>query len=415
MKIWLTEIGEPLPLTPGRRLMRAGLLAEALSAAGHDVTWWTSTFDHVAKVHRLPNQDTVTLAANYRIELLHARGYSSNHSLARMRHQHRIAKAFGRRAPGAPQPDLVYCCVPTLEVTDVAVRYAVRRGVPVVVDVRDLWPDVFLDAVPRGLRLLARVALHGQFRRAARIFRQATAIVAVSQSYLEWALRYAARPRGRWDGVFPHGYPTETIAPEELDRARQLLTAMGVDGRRVICTFVGTFGHSYDLAPVILTARRMLAAGDRRVLFVLAGDGERAGEWRALADGLTNVVFTGWLSAAGIAALMRMSSVGVAAYVAGAAQGLPNKIFEFLSAGLPVLSSLRGEAEALLEESGCGLTYSAGEAASFSAALERLLADPGGGQAMACRARARFEADFRADQVYPALTRHLESVVTAAR
>jgi len=110
-----------------------------------------------------------------------------------------------------------------------------------------------------------------------------------------------------------------------------------------------------------------------------------------------------------------MSSVGVAAYVAGAAQGLPNKIFEFLSAGLPVLSSLRGEAEALLEESGCGLTYSAGEAASFSAALERLLADPGGGQAMACRARARFEADFRADQVYPALTRHLESVVTAAR
>jgi len=313
------------------------------------------------------------LATNYRIELLHAPGYATNHGLARMRHHRRIAAVFARCAPSAVAPDLAYCCLPTLEVTDAVLDYALPRGIPVVVDVRDLWPDVFLDAVPSGLRLVARAALHGEFRRVARILRRATAIVAISERYLQWALRYAGRPRGAWDRVFPHGYPRSMVAPVELAQARQQLAALGVDARRTVSSFVGTFGHSYDLRPVIVTARRMLEVGDLRAQFVFAGDGERAGEWRQLANGLTNVVFTGWLSAAGIAALLGMSSIGLAAYVAGAAQGLPNKIFEFLSAGLPILSSLGGEAAALLEEAGCGLTYSARDPASFAAALERLL------------------------------------------
>ena len=415
MRIWITEIAEPLPMTPGRRLMRAGLAAEALTAAGHEVTWWTSTFDHVAKAHRLRSDDTYVLASNYQIEFLHARGYSTNHSITRMRHHRQIAAAFARRAPGGPAPDLVYCCIPTLEVTDAALRYARPRNIPVVVDVRDLWPDVFLGTVPGGLRLLARAALHREFTRARWIFRQATAIVAISEKYLEWALRYADRPEGRWDHVFPHGYPTEAITPEEVENARQELLTVGVDPGRIICTFVGTFGHSYDLAPAIETARRLSEAGDQRVMFVFAGDGGRDSEWRALAGGLTNVVFTGWLSASGIQALMRMSSVGLAAYRDDAPQGLPNKIFEFLSAGLPILSSLRGEAEALLEEAGCGLTYSAREPASFAVALERLVADPGARHEMSRRAQAKFEKEFRADYVYPALVRHLEGLVKVGR
>ena len=136
-------------------------------------------------------------------------------------------------------------------------------------------------------------------------------------------------------------------------------------------------------------------------------------QWRRLAKGLTNVVFTGWLSAAGIAALLGMSSIGLAAYVDGAAQGLPNKIFEFLSAGLPILSSLGGEAAALLEDAGCGLTYSARDPASFAAALNRLLDQPVARRDMGRRALAKFEADFQADHIYPTLVRHLEALVTA--
>ena len=87
-------------------------------------------------------------------------------------------------------------------------------------------------------------------------------------------------------------------------------------------------------------------------------------------------------------------------------------MYEYLSAGVPILSSLRGETEALLAGAACGLTYSARDPGSFAAALEALLADPERRRAMGGRALAKFERDFRADAVYAALVRHLEGIVT---
>ena len=72
-----------------------------------------------------------------------------------------------------------------------------------------------------------------------------------------------------------------------------------------------------------------------------------------------------------------------------------------------------GEAAALLEDAGCGLTYSARDPASFAAALNRLLDQPAARSDMGRRALAQFEADFQANHIYPMLVRHLEALVTA--
>src|SRR2546423_12224560 len=110
--------------------MRVGMLAERLASAGHDVTWWTSTFDHVAKVQRFAEDSTERVAGNYRIELLHAPGYASNPCLAPARHHRRIAAAFARRAAGDLPPGLVACCIPTLAVTEAALGDATSLGLP---------------------------------------------------------------------------------------------------------------------------------------------------------------------------------------------------------------------------------------------------------------------------------------------
>ena len=51
MKIWIVTIGEPLPIEKNKRLHRSGILMTYLQRAGHEVVWWTSTFEHVSKVH----------------------------------------------------------------------------------------------------------------------------------------------------------------------------------------------------------------------------------------------------------------------------------------------------------------------------------------------------------------------------
>jgi hypothetical protein len=58
--VWLLKIGEYLPIDGGEeRLMRMGLIADALRARNCVVTWWATTYDHLRK--RYPLNPRATL------------------------------------------------------------------------------------------------------------------------------------------------------------------------------------------------------------------------------------------------------------------------------------------------------------------------------------------------------------------
>ena len=75
MKIWLLTIGEPVPLGAGvrDRLHRTGAFARYLVSRGHEVTWWTSAFDHFRKQHLAAEDTFLTEPDGLGIRLLRAR------------------------------------------------------------------------------------------------------------------------------------------------------------------------------------------------------------------------------------------------------------------------------------------------------------------------------------------------------
>lgn len=401
VRVWIIELAEPLPFEEGRRLMRCGLLAEHLAASGHDVTWWSSSFSHIGKSFRCSSEQSVAVAPNYRVELLHGPGYRRNVSLARMRSQARRAKRFGALAPTRPRPDVIFAAMPTLEVSEAAVAWGRRQKVPVVVDIRDKWPDAFVPLMPRSVRPLARLALAPEFRRIRRICTGATALFAVSEDYLGWGLAYAARPRRATDGVFVLGYDSDRVTPGLTDAA--FIERLGIQPHHTVVCFIGAFGATYDLDTVLRAARRVWDAGNQGVRFVLAGDGPRAAAWRRAAVDLPNVILPGWLSAMQISALLGRAQMGLAAYAAEAPQSLPNKPFEYFAGGLPVLSSLPGELARLLDVEGVGHFYEPGDDEALADLIERRHHDEPGTRAMGTRARHLAETRFAA----AAITRRL--------
>jgi glycosyltransferase involved in cell wall biosynthesis len=411
MRVWLITVGEPLPgLSGNSRLWRTGMLSDELGRRGHDVVWWTSRFDHFGKRFFEWRSRDYSVEANVVIRFLDGRPYRRNIGMARMVNHWQVARDFRALAEGYPRPDAILCSFPTIELGSAATRLGRRLGIPVVLDVRDLWPDIFLDAAPRPLKPVARLLLHHYFRATTRALQAASGIVGVSRGYLDWGLSRAGRAEGSTDRVFPLGYSLPRPTVESRDAGRALLRRFGVDWNGIACLFAGTLGRTYDLAPVLQAAREL--AG-RPFRFVICGDGERAPEWRERAKGLENVHFTGWLDQQDMRAALAGADIGLAAYAAGAPQGLPNKVIEYLAAGLPVLSSLEGETRQLLEEQGCGCTYPAADARALLAALASLESSDRRAQ-MSEISRLVFETRFQAHTVYGEFADFLEQQASAS-
>jgi len=419
MKIWIVEISDFLPKIDGdNRLYRAGMLAEALVESGHKVLWWSSTFNHQLRRQRFNISTTIDIQKNFRLRLLYGPGYDRSISLNRWNHNRTIAREFARETKETTinvQPDIIYACLPTLEVSEQAVLYGVRHGVPVVIDIVDQWPEIYLSLLPRFLRpIFRKTLLKFEFSRAHRILSQATSIIGVSAINVEYGLRLAERnacPRDKW---FPLASPVNSNYKGDMrgNNSKEILKKFDIGNAPFIITFAGSFSTAFNIRTVIDVARDFLLSGESRVMFILIGDGVQIPTLRKLSSGLKNIVLTGWLDKSNIDEILNISSIGLAPYLSGRLITLPNKPFEYMAAGLPILSSLEGELKAIIEQGDAGLQYNAGDPTDLKDKIMWFLSHPEETKAMGQRAKALFEKKYNADVVYPSLVDHLTKIIS---
>lgn len=405
MIVWILKDAEPLPLKPGQRPLRAGLLAQELGRRGHQVLWWTSTFSHQLKQFLFERDTRRELMPNVTLLALDVGRYQSNVSFARVRHHRRLGRRFHERAVHEPAPDIIVSALPIIDFPFQAARYASTRGVPLMVDVRDPWPDVFADKAPASIRPLVRWLTWSERRRAAHSLKSAVALTAVSKGFLRWALRLAGRAQGTNDRVFYLGHsgfePAHCEAPLPKDMARAL------DGKLVF-TFVGTFGYSYEVE-LIARAAQHFNTHRPDIAFVLVGDGHQRATLQQNYAGLPNLTLTGWLDTREIAAVLAQSHVGLVP-CRSLPDTVPNKPFEYLAAGLPLLSSLQGEMAEMIATHGLGLSYRAGDLAGFIQAVDQMWRDRPSLARWSVNATKAFSGNFSASKIYHEFASHVELI-----
>jgi glycosyltransferase involved in cell wall biosynthesis len=418
MRFWLINAGEPTPLDSSQqRLRRVGILSKMLIERGHEVLWWSSTFFHMGKRQRFAEDTTLNFNEGYRIRFLHGPAYRKNVSLKRLHNHAVLGRKFRHFVRKEPRPDLVLAALPTIELSYEAARFGRRQGVPTVIDIRDLWPDSFLQLMPRWFRRPGRLALSPYFHMAKRACAEATAICGNTREFVEWGLACGRRRATDRDREFPFGYAPPELSHAEQSAARDYWRALGIGAnpQTPIACFFGGVNHHFDFEMVIAAARELNSR--RRVQFVFCGDGELRAQYAQRTAADRDIFFTGQLDSAKIWTLMEMSSFGLAPYVPSPnfINNIPNKPIEYLAGGLPILNSLaRGPLANLIAQHGCGACYD-GSVNKLVHIIDELCDRPAQLAAAKQSAKEAFQGRFDAATVYGRMITHLEAIAVDYR
>jgi glycosyltransferase involved in cell wall biosynthesis len=388
MTIWIVNPYGRLP-NEGWRDYRSTMIARALTAAGHKVVWWLTNFDHLSKAFRSPMVDGTEFFPGFSVRVLPSTPYSSHISLARVRSEANFGKAFQKEAMDAPRPDIMVVVDPSLFFSKYVLRVRQHHRAKLIVDILDLWPELFDLALPRPIRWLGKYLFAPLYWRRRHLLRQADAIFAVTRDYLAVAESIPCRiKRVAYLGVdlAQVRHCIQNSDPAALGAQ----FCLGAKGDEVWAIYAGSLGPNYDLDS-LLDAAGELKARSPLLRLVIAGDGSLKThiQERIQAEHLSNVSFLGSLPVDALTQLYSLCDIALSTYVQGSTVSMPVKAYDYLAAGLPIINSLGRELGQLVDQNELGINYRPQDARELTEALERLAERPDLRQKMRQNALAR--------------------------
>jgi glycosyltransferase involved in cell wall biosynthesis len=259
------------------------------------------------------------------------------------------------------------------------------KGVPFLFEVRDLWPAF---AVAVGvLRQPVLIRLSEWLERF--LYRRADLLVVNSPGFIGHVQARGAR---RVELV-PNGADTTMFNPQVSGAEFRRLH--GLEHRYVVL-YAGAHGMSNDLGVVLDAARLLQEQSDIVILFV--GDGKEKPSLvkRAAAMGLENVRFIPPLAKAGMPAALSAADACLAILkpVAMYQTVYPNKVFDYMAAGKPVLLAIDGVIREALETARAGIFVQPGDASALAQSIRELRKHPEQAAEMGRRGRQYVESNF---------------------
>lgn len=262
------------------------------------------------------------------------------------------------------------------------------RGKPFVFEVRDLWPEL-----PKEMGVIKNP------------------VVLKLMSLLEWASYRSAHrciglSPGIVNGIKKRGVKASKIelVPNGCDLS---LFSAGdapwrpsqVESSDLMAIFTGTHGIANGLDAALDAAVELQKRGRSDIKLVFVGQGKLKANLveRAEREQLSNVIFHEPVNKAKLAGLMKSADVGmqllanIPAFYFGTS---PNKFFDYISAGLPVLNNYPGWLSEMIAENECGFIIPPENPEIFADVLEQAAENRGELEDMGMKARYLAETKF---------------------
>lgn len=293
--------------------------------------------------------------------------------------------------------DLVFASSPPLFIGLAGVWWSLLRRLPLVFDIRDLWPEVAVEA---GAYARDSIFVRVSEKLERFFYRRSSRVVAVTNRKVE-KLRDRNVPDERL-ALVENGVDLDLMEGPANDALRR---EHGIEDK-FVCVYAGLIGVCQGVGMILDAAKRLHHTG--KFHFLIAGDGvERPMlEKQAKEDGLDNVTFLGSLPKSAIPGMIKTADLPLVPLSnTNIDDAIPSKLLEAWACEKPLLFMGGGEARRLVDSVGGGLAVDpTGEAVAD--ALTQLEADPA---YMKKAAEAGF-CHVRDNLDRPQLARKLETV-----
>jgi glycosyltransferase involved in cell wall biosynthesis len=307
-----------------------------------------------------------------------------------------------------PDVDVVMGTTPPIPQALSAWLVAALRRKPLLLEVRDLWPEFAID-----IGLLKNPLLIWAARRLEMfLYARASHLLVNSPAYREYLLSKGISEHKISfiaNGVEPDLFASACEGPTVENGGLAIRRELSLEDKFLVA-YAGAIGMANDLGTVLQAADHLRDRDD--IHFLIVGDGK---ERKALEQmhrqlRLTNVTFAGSRPKSEVPRYLVASDACLATLrdIPMFRTTYPNKVFDYMAAARPIILGIDGVIRDVVEAAGGGICVAPGRADELAAAVRTLADSPDRGRHMGRRAREyvtlHFNRATQADQFCQLMT-----------
>ena len=281
--------------------------------------------------------------------------------------------------------DIVWGTSPPIFQGVTALVLARLKGAKFLFEVRDLWPDFAIAVGVLKSPLLIRLSLWLEKF----LYRHADQMIVNSPAYIQH--------------VKSRGCDQVDLVPNGADPDMFVGTNDGNDFRRehglegaFVVMYAGAHGISNDLQIVLHAAK--LCEVNPQIKFVFVGDGKEKQNLVDLSNQLVNanVMFIPSVPKASMGGVLAAADACIAILkpIEEYKTTYPNKVFDYMAAGKPVVLAIDGVIREVVESAGCGIFAQPGDSVALASVVQLIASDPQKARQMGYAGRIYLQQHF---------------------
>jgi len=282
--------------------------------------------------------------------------------------------------PNIARPDVVIGSSPTFFAAMAAAATGIKRNIPFIIEIRDLWPAIFVELGVLKNPFIIRILEYLEMT----LYKLAVRVVTVTDSFRQNLISRGV-PSSKIVTI-PNGADIvywQPVKPDvELKRKLKL-------EHKFVVLYIGAHGISHALGRILESAERLKQFSDIHFLFV--GEGAEKSQLirQAKRSRLENVTFLDPVDKEGVKALYSIADVCLVPLrnITLFNSFIPSKMFEMMAMGRPMVASLSGESAEIVNKSGGGIIVEPENAEAVAQAVLHFFQHPEKGQTMGDKGR----------------------------